>query len=171
VLGAGLLCWLPAVAVAQPRPAAPAITCSGQSTDGFEGGVSSWSASPGVITNSTGEQPHSGSWYAWLDGYGTIHTDMLSRSVTIPSGCHLTMTFWLHIDTAHTPTTTPYDTLTLKADTTTVSTWSNLNHIAGYAQHTLTMTAGITSLSFTGKEDSSLQTSFTIDDITLTLSS
>ena len=30
---------------------------------------------------------HSGSWDAWLDGYGRSHTDTLSQSVTIPSGC------------------------------------------------------------------------------------
>jgi len=173
VLVAGLLCWLPAVADAQPATAARTATtlCSGQSTDGFEGGVSSWTASAGVITNSTAEQPHSGSWYAWLDGYGTTHTDTLSRAPSIPAGCHATITFWLHIDTAETTTTTAYDKLTLKAGTTTLATWSNLNHIVGYAQHTVTVPAGTTSLVFTGTEDSSLQTSFTIDDITTTISS
>ena len=35
---------------------------------------------------------------AWLDGYGTTHTDTLRQSVTIPAGARATLSFYLHID-------------------------------------------------------------------------
>ncbi len=45
---------------------------------GFESGATSWTQTTGVITN-TGGSPHAGSYYAWLDGYGTTHTDSVPR--------------------------------------------------------------------------------------------
>jgi hypothetical protein len=132
---------------------------------GFETGAAApWSASAGVIDSSTGQPAHSGSWKAWLNGYGTTHTDTLSQSVTIPAGCTATFSFWLHIDTAETTTTTAYDKLTVKAGSTVLATYSNLNKNTGYALKSFTVPAGTTSVSFTGVEDSSLQTSFVIDD-------
>ncbi|MFB7505517.1 putative Ig domain-containing protein, partial [Streptomyces broussonetiae] len=65
---------------------------------GFESGSTGWTATSGVITNDSGEAAHSGSYKAWLDGYGSSHTDTLSQSVTIPAGCKATLTFYLHID-------------------------------------------------------------------------
>src|SRR5215470_5740779 len=48
---------------------------------GFESGATSWSSTAGVIGQwSPSEPPHSGTWDAWLDGYGTTHTDTLSQS-------------------------------------------------------------------------------------------
>jgi subtilase family serine protease len=142
---------------------------------GFETGTATpWTATAGVVTNDTGEAAHGGSWKAWLDGYGTTHTDTLTQSVTVPSGCtSVTFSFWLHIDSAETTTTTAFDKLTVKAGATTLATFSNLNKATGYAQKsfTLTGTAGSTvAISFTGTEDSSLQTSFVIDDAALTVS-
>jgi serine protease len=138
---------------------------------GFETGTAApWSASAGVVDNSTGEAAHAGSWKAWMNGYGTAHTDTLSQSVSIPSGCVATFSFWLHIDTAETTTTTAYDTLTVKAGSTTLATYSNLNKNTGYVQKSFTVPAGTTSVSFTGVEDSSLQTSFVIDDTAFTAS-
>ncbi|MCC9307989.1 putative Ig domain-containing protein [Kitasatospora sp. RB6PN24] len=136
---------------------------------GFENGTSPWTASPGVITNSTGESAHSGSYFAWLDGYGTTHTDTLSQKVTIPANCKGSFTFWLHIDTAETDSTA-YDTLKLTANGTTLKTWSNANAANGYTQQTVDLSAyaGQTvTLQFTGTEDSSNQTSFVIDDANL----
>ncbi|HMC67541.1 MAG TPA: Ig-like domain-containing protein, partial [Mycobacteriales bacterium] len=53
---------------------------------GFETGTAApWTASAGIIDNSTGEAAHSGSWKAWLDGYGSSHTDTLLQQVTIAS--------------------------------------------------------------------------------------
>src|SRR3954447_3570568 len=51
---------------------------------GFETGTASpWVATTGIIDNSTGEAAHGGSWKAWLDGYGSTHTDSLYQQVAI----------------------------------------------------------------------------------------
>ena len=51
----------------------------------------------GCDHNDPTEPPHSGSWDAWLDEYGMVHTDTLSQQVTIPSNVTTaTLTFWLH---------------------------------------------------------------------------
>ncbi|OIJ99495.1 putative Ig domain-containing protein [Streptomyces monashensis] len=139
---------------------------------GFESGSTGWTATSGVITNDTGEAAHSGSYYAWLDGYGSSHTDTLSQSVTIPAGCKASFTFYLHIDTAETGSTA-YDKLTVSAGSTTLASYSNLNANTGYAQKTFDLSsfAGQTvTLKFNGVEDSSLQTSFVIDDTAVTTS-
>ncbi|MEW2249278.1 putative Ig domain-containing protein [Streptomyces sp. NPDC006975] len=137
---------------------------------GFESGATGWSATSGVITNDTGEAAHGGSYKAWLDGYGSSHTDTVSQSVTIPAGCKATLTFYLHIDTAETGSTA-YDKLTVTAGSTTLATYSNVNAASGYALKTfdLSSLAGQTvTLKFNGAEDSSLQTSFVVDDTALT---
>jgi hypothetical protein len=141
---------------------------------GFESGNTVWSSTSGVIGQygSQGEPTHSGSWDAWLDGYGTTHTDTLSQSVTIPSGCGATLSFWLHIDTAKTGSTAT-DTLTIQIGSTTVASFSNVNANNGYTQHTYDVSsfAGKTAtLLFTGNETGSTQTSFVVDDTALTTS-
>ncbi|MGW3341038.1 M4 family metallopeptidase [Streptomyces sp. NPDC001009] len=138
---------------------------------GFESGNTGWTASSGVITSDSGQAAHGGSYKAWLDGYGSAHTDTLSQSVTIPAGCKATLTFYLHVDSAETTTSTQYDKLTLAAGSTPLATYSNLNKATGYAQKSfdLSSLAGSTvTLKFTGVEDSSLQTSFVVDDTALT---
>jgi subtilase family serine protease len=146
---------------------------------GFEtGSAAPWSATAGVINpNGAGETSHSGTYYAWLDGYGTTHTDTLSQSVTLPSGCtSYTLSFWLHIDTAETTTSVAYDTLKVQvigSTTTTYATYSNLDHNTGYTQHSFNIGsyAGQTvTVKFTGTEDVSLQTSFVIDDTAVNVS-
>jgi hypothetical protein len=150
--------------------------CSGQKlgNPGFEtGSAAPWTTTSGVVDSSTSEPAHSGSWKAWLDGYGSTHTDSATQSVTIPSGCHATLSFYLHIDTAETTTSTAYDKLTVKAGSTTLATYSNLNKAAGYTLRSFDVSslAGQTvTISFSGIEDSSLQTSFVVDDTALNLS-
>ncbi len=150
--------------------------CSGQKlgNPGFETGTAApWTSSAGVIDNTASQPARSGSWKAWLNGYGTTHTDTLSQSVTIPSGCGATLSFYLHIDSAETTTTTQYDKLTVKIGSTTLATYSNLNKASGYTLRSFNVSsfAGQTvTVSFSGTEDSSLQTSFVIDDTALNLS-
>ncbi|MER7757159.1 protease pro-enzyme activation domain-containing protein [Kitasatospora sp. NPDC097643] len=141
---------------------------------GFETGTAApWTASSGVLDNGTSQAAHSGSWKAWMDGYGSAHTDTVSQTVSIPAGCtSAKLTFWLHIDTAETGSTA-YDKLTVQANSTTLATYSNVNAAAGYVQKTLDLTsfAGQTvTVKFTGTEDSSMQTSFVIDDVALNVS-
>jgi hypothetical protein len=157
-------------------------TCTGGqllANPGFESGASSWSASSGVINNDSSEAAHSGAYKAWLDGYGTATTDTLSQSAAIPSGCSAQLTFWLHVDTAETSTTTAYDTLkaqVLNSSGTvlsTLATYSNLNAGSGYTQRSFDLSAyaGQTvTVKFTGVEGSKLQTSFVVDDTALSVS-
>ncbi|PYC74476.1 hydrolase [Streptomyces tateyamensis] len=142
---------------------------------GFETGTAApWTASSGVVSNSSSEPAHSGSWNAWLDGYGSATTDTLSQTVTVPAGCtSYKLSYWLHIDTAETTTSTAYDKLVLTANGTTLATYSNLNHNTGYAQKTVDLSAYAgksVTLTFTGTEDSQKQTSFVIDDAALNVS-
>ena len=90
--------------------------------------------------------------------------------MSVPSGCAATFSFYLHIDTAETSTTTAYDTLVVKAGSTTLATYSNLNKNTGYALKSFSVPAGTTSVSFTGTEGSQLQTSFVVDDAAFTAS-
>ncbi|MDO0929250.1 M1 family aminopeptidase [Streptomyces sp. TG1A-8] len=181
-LGAGLLTVaaltalsLPgAPAAAQPAPA-PVAACTPAPTvanGGFESGTSSWTRSAStVITSRTGRSAHGGSAYARLGGAGSTRTGTLAQSVTVPAGCGAaTLTFWLHVDTAETTSATARDKLTAKAGSTTLATYSNLDRNTGYTRKTLDVSAfaGRTvNLSFTGTEDSSLRTSFLLDDIAL----
>lgn len=145
---------------------------------GFETGTATpWTLTTGVLNNSASEPAHTGSWDAWLDGYGTTHTDTATQTVTIPStATSATLTFWLHIDTAETTTTTAFDTLKVQVLNTsgtvlaTLGTFSNLNHATGYSQKSfsvLSFKGQTVQIRFTGTEDTSLQTSFVIDDVAL----
>jgi hypothetical protein len=145
---------------------------------GFETGTASpWTATTGVVDNSSAEPAHSGSWKAWLDGYGTTHTDSIVQTVTIPStATTATLAFWLHIDTSETTTVTAFDTLKVQIRNSsgtvlsTLATYSNLNKNTGYAQKSFDVTSfkGQTiQVYLVGAEDSSLQTSFVVDDFTL----
>ncbi|MDI5965289.1 putative Ig domain-containing protein [Streptantibioticus silvisoli] len=140
---------------------------------GFETGTASpWTASTGVVDDSSSEPAHTGSWKAWLDGYGSAHTDTLSQSVTIPAGCSATFSFYEHIDTQETGSTA-YDTLKVQVGSTTLTTLSNANANSGYTQKSFSLSsyAGQTvTLKFTGTEDSSLATDFLIDDTAVNVS-
>jgi len=147
---------------------------------GFENGSTNtapWTTSSGVVDSSTGEAAHSGSWKAWMDGYGSAHTDSIVQTVAIPSGkTSATLTFWLHIDTAETTTTTAFDTLKVQIRNSsgtvlaTLATYSNLNHNTGYAQKSFSLNSYIgqtIQVYLVGTEDSTLQTSFVVDDFAL----
>ncbi|MCX4420925.1 M1 family metallopeptidase [Streptomyces mirabilis] len=172
-LAVALLPVTPAAAAPPTAPLAADCTPAQVVTNGgFESGTSPWTQSSStVITSRSGQSAHGGTSFAWLNGVGSTHTDTLSQSVTIPSGCSsATLTFWLHIDTAETTSSTAYDKLTAKIGSTTLATYSNLNKATGYVQKSFDVSAfaGQTvSLAFTGTEDSSLQTSFVLDDIAL----
>jgi hypothetical protein len=144
---------------------------------GFESGNTTWTASSGVINTSSSEPAHGGSWKAWLDGYGTTHTQTLMQQVAIfSSHTTATLTFWLHIDTAETTTTTQYDKLTVQVRNSsgtvlrTLATYSNLDHNTGYSQKTFDLSAYIgqtIQIYLVGTEDSQKQTSFVVDDFAL----
>jgi Putative Ig domain len=140
----------------------------------FENGTAPWSATPAVIDLASSAEPAAvGSYMAWLDGYGSPHTDTLSQTVTLPAGsAHYDLNFWLHIDTQELTTAVGFDHLYVQVlDQSgnvlgTLATYSNLNHNTGYAPQTLNMApyAGQTvTIKFTGTEDINNKTDFVID--------
>jgi Zn-dependent metalloprotease len=164
--------------------AVPGTTCGGTTTPptgtnkvanpGFESGATSWTQTAGVITNDA-TKAHAGSWLGWLDGYGAAHTDSLSQSVAIPAATSGSMSFWLKVTSSETTTTSAFDTLKVQVvsgtTTTTLATYSNLNKGSVYVAKTFNMTpyAGKTvTLKVVGAEDSSLATSFFLDDVSVT---
>ncbi|SEM03884.1 putative Ig domain-containing protein [Streptacidiphilus jiangxiensis] len=164
------------------NPSGGGCTSPGQKlgNPGFEtGSESPWTMTSGVLNNDTTSEPaHSGSWDAWLDGYGAAHTDTLAQSVAVPAGCSSTFSFWLHVDSDKTGTTAS-DTLKVQvlnsAGTvlSTPGTYSNLNAASGYTQYSFNLSAyaGQTvTLKFTGVEGSGAQTSFVVDDTALNAS-
>lgn len=147
---------------------------------GFENGSanpSPWTTSTEVINNSSSQSPRTGSWKAWLNGYGAVHTDTLYQQVSVPTNtANAAFSFWLHIDTAETTTSKAYDTLKLQVRNAsgtvlaTLATYSNLNAATGYRQESFDLTAykGQTiQIYLLGTEDSSLKTSFVADDFAL----
>jgi hypothetical protein len=143
---------------------------------GFESGNTGWSASDKVITSSSDEAARTGSYKAWLDGYGTATTNTLSQAVTLPEGCAATFGYWLHVDTDET-SSTAFDTMKLQvlgssgSVLATPASYSNANAANGYQQHTVDLSAFAgqrITLRFTGTEGSKLQTSFVVDDTSLT---
>ncbi|MFI1002622.1 M28 family peptidase [Streptomyces galbus] len=141
------------------------------SNGGFESGTSPWTGDTGAIGTFSGQSAHSGTRYAWLAGYGYAATDAITQTVTIPAGCTTaTLKYWLHVDTAESGSTA-YDTFQVKVDGTAKQSYSNANAAAGYTQRSLDLTPYLgrqVTLTFTATEDASLQTSFVVDDATLT---
>ena len=146
---------------------------------GFETSASPWTVSSGVYcTNAScsGQTAHAGTGFLWLNGYGSTHTDSATQSITIPAGkTSASLTFYVHIDTQETGTTA-YDKLavavTSGTTTTTLATYSNVNAATGYVLKTISLNAYIgktVTLKFTGTEDSSLATSFVLDDVAVTV--
>ncbi len=152
---------------------------------GFESGNTTWSASADVILNHGEAEPyersHSGSWFAWLDGYGTPHTDTLAQTVTLPTGCHTyTLSFWKHIGTSE-ATSSAVDTLKVQlfnsSDTVlaTLATFSNVDAATGYQQVSYSLAGYVgqkVTLKFTGTETDKGggTTDFCIDDTAINVS-
>jgi Zn-dependent metalloprotease len=145
---------------------------------GFESGAVSWTGSAGPITDNTGRPARTGTWKLWLGGNGTTSTENEAQSVTIPAtATAATLSFWIRIDTAESAGGSAYDTARVQvvdgATTTTKATYSNLNATGSYVQKSFDLTAyrGRTiSVKFLMNEDSSLQTSFVVDDTALNVS-
>ncbi len=150
---------------------------------GFENGSAPWYTTPSVYCTQAcvpyGESPHSGVGFIWFGGYGAANTSTIYQAIAIPSSATTaTLNFYLHIDTAETTTTAKNDTMKVQilnsAGTVvaTLATYSNLNAATGYALYTLDVSQYIGTsgfLQFTYTENASLQTSFVLDDVTVTI--
>ncbi|WP_228720084.1 S8 family serine peptidase [Methylococcus geothermalis] len=161
----------------------PAPTCATTTqllaNPGFESGATAWTASAGVIDNSSSVAAHSGSWKAWMNGYGRTHTDDLYQQVTVPvDACAVNLGFWLRIVTSETTSAPARDTMTVTVRNTagtvlqTLATYSNRDRSSGYVQRSFDLSAykGQTiRLQFHGVENWSRATSFLVDDVELTV--
>ncbi len=144
---------------------------------GFESGATVWTGTAGPITDNTGRPARTGSWKMWLGGNGTTGTETEQQTVTIPStATAATLSFWVRIDTAET-TTTAYDTMKAQVVvggvTTTLATYSNANKNSSYVQKSFNLLpykGKAVTVKFTSTEDSSLQTSFVVDDTAVSVS-
>ncbi|NHZ43230.1 M4 family metallopeptidase [Massilia aquatica] len=143
---------------------------------GFESGTTGWAGSTGAIGTFSGQSAYEGARYAWLGGNGTTSTETLTQSVAIPStATSAALSFALHIDTAETENVA-YDRLTVTVRNTagsvlgTLATYTNLNKASGYQVRTFNLLpykGQTVTLSFAAREDSSLQTSFVVDKVSL----
>ncbi len=144
---------------------------------GFESGNSVWTASSGVIDNGTGQVARTGSWKAWMNGYGAAHTDTVVQTVSIPSAASTaTLSFWLKVVSSETTTTSAFDTLKVQVRNasgtvlSTLKTYSNLDKGTTYVQRSFDLSAykGQTvQIYFVGVEGSTVATSFLVDDVSL----
>jgi serine protease len=157
---------------------------------GFESGVlTPWVATSGVLKKKSSSIPvHSGSWTTRLGGRTAPHTDTLAQTVTVApaNGTYgaATFSFWLEIKT-NDPATKASDKLRVQVlganGTVTLGTFSNLNAVSHYVQHSFTLSRSSfingsgqpvpITLKFTGTETvSGHTTSFLIDDAALNAS-
>ncbi|MEU6075378.1 S8 family peptidase [Micromonospora sp. NPDC047074] len=140
---------------------------------GFETGTSPWTATANVIGTWAQYPARSGSRNAWLNGGGQVQTDTVSQPVTIPAGCAgVTLRFWIRITTAEYENAV-YDRLTVTLGGTTLASYTNLDRTSGYVEKVIDVSrfAGQTAtLTFNGVEDWSYQTSFVLDDVTISAS-
>ncbi|RAJ47048.1 Zn-dependent metalloprotease [Kitasatospora sp. SolWspMP-SS2h] len=137
---------------------------------GFEQGATGWTQSADDITNSTQQQAHGGSWYAWMMGYGSTAGETLAQNnVAVPSTGSPKLTFWLKVTTQESGSTA-YDTLKVTANGQALATYSNANASAGYVQRTVDLSAfrgQSVNLAFVGQEDAYLSTVFLVDDVSV----
>lgn len=146
---------------------------------GFETGTAPWTGPTAAVGSWPNKPARTGTRDAWLGDNGKAVTETISQPITLPAGCATsTLSFWLRIDTAETGSSA-YDTLRvqiLNASGTALATpctFSNATRGTAYTRSTVSLAAYAGQsiiVRFTETEDSSLQTSFVIDDTTLVIS-
>jgi subtilase family serine protease len=159
-----------------------ASSCASQqliTNGGFEtGSISPWTSSSGVLANTDDGVPaQAGSWLAWLDGYGSAHTDTLAQTVTIPTGCTVAnLTYWVEVNSS---TTNANNKLVLQilnssgtvlSSTTVVTAANNDSAYKEYSANLATYAGQKVTIKFTGTEVSGGNTSFFEDSNALNVS-
>lgn len=141
---------------------------------GFETGAASWS-SDHADTFETGTGARTGTGFAGLNGWGQSSSYSLDQSLAIPAAAStVSLSFHLNIQTDESAGSIAYDTLKVQVVsdgvTSTLANYSNLNKSAGYVEKQLDVSAfkgkNVT-LRFLGVEDSSLKTTFFLDDMAM----
>lgn len=144
---------------------------------GFENGPQGqgWVTTAGnIISNDSNEPARTGSWKAWLGGYGEPKSDQMYQEVKLPPTAEaLTLGFYLHISTEEQqPQVFDKLTISLRRPNGTLikrlTTFSNQNAAPGYKLKTFDLTPykGQTiRIYFNSTEDQGSFTSFVIDDV------
>ncbi len=145
---------------------------------GFEGSAAPWTLTGGAVW-STGGNQHSGTGYLILGGVNNS-SRAAYQQITIPSGTSPSLNFWLNVTSAETTTTTQFDRLFVEVRNTsgtllaTLATFSNLDKVTPTNSYTLRGAYNLSSfagqtvrIQFRGTTDSSLITSFRIDDVSV----
>jgi Putative Ig domain len=136
---------------------------------GFEtGSITPWTSTSGVLANtSAGVPAQAGSWLAWLDGYGTAHTDTLAQTVTIPATCvSAAFTYWVEVKSTTTNTANKLVLEVLNSSGTVVQTVpvvTAANNGTKYVEFTTNLASYIgqkITVKFVGTEVSGGNTSF-----------
>jgi subtilisin family serine protease len=140
---------------------------------GFESGISPWvQSSSGGYSLRDSSRPHTGTWGTWLGGYNS-GTDSLQQTVTVPSNG--TLTYWWYLTTQES-SSYAYDLLRVRvlsssgAVLATPRTWTNASGAGLWRQDTLSLAsyAGQSvRIEFLATTDSSLLSSFFVDDVAL----
>ena len=145
---------------------------------GFEGSASPWAGSgTGYFYIANGSYPHGGTGYIYF-GVNNSRTGQSYQTVSVPTSAAGTLSFWLNVTSSETTTSIQYDKLFVEVRNTsgtllaTLATYSNLNKAAAgaYTLRTLNMAAykGQTvRVQFRSTTDSSLTTTFRVDDASL----
>ncbi len=157
-----------------PTPSGSELLTNG----GFEGSASPWAGSgSGYFYTANGNYPHGGTGYIYF-GVNNSVSGQSYQQITIPSTATGTLSFWLNVTSSETTTTTQYDKLFVEIRNTsgsllkTVATYSNLNKgtAGSYSQKSFDVSAykGQTvRVQFRSTTDSSVTTTFRVDDVSL----
>jgi subtilase family serine protease len=146
---------------------------------GFEtGSISPWTSTAGVLNNiDEGVPAQAGSWLAWLDGYGSAHTDTLAQTVTIPATCNTaTFTYWVEVNSTTTNTSNKLVLEVLNSSgtveqTTTVATAANNgSHYVEFSTNLGAYIGQKITVKFIGTEVSGGNTSFFEDSNAINVS-
>jgi hypothetical protein len=144
--------------------------------------ASSKGGTPVINAGNAASNARTGSWYAWMCGYGSSATESIYQDVTIAAGAsNVTLKFWLFAYTDEAGPATP-DTLKVQVRNTsgtvlaTLATYTNVDAaaMADYEEKTFNLTAyaGQTIRIFLeGVENSSVTTGFLVDDFELNVTS
>jgi len=145
---------------------------------GFEGTSPPWVFS-GQAIRQTGANSRNGTGYLIVNGTNSS-SGSAYQTITIPSGTAPSLTFGLNITTSETTTTTIFDRFFVEVRSTsgtllaTLATFSNLNRSSAAGVYTLRGGYSLASfagqtvrIQFRGTTDSSLITSFRVDDVSV----
>ncbi len=161
-----------------PTPTPGTCTTELLTNGGFEGSASPWVGSgTGYFYINAGNYPHGGTGYIYF-GVNNSNSGQSYQTVTIPAAACGNLTFWLNVTSSETTTGTQYDRLFIEVRNSsgtlmgTLGTFSNLNKgtAGAYTQRSFSMASyrGQTvRLQFRQTNDSSLPTTFRVDDVSL----